>query len=120
VHAFVSHTGARLLRDYRARHLKLARGDGERFLAGLVAGFREKLAHQKRKNAREGLVFVGDSELSEYLRSRHPRVRVTRHRITTSGHAFARGREAGQNLVLHRGVRAGAASGPPRLLPAKR
>jgi len=120
VHAFVTHTGERLLRDYRAQHGKLARGDGERFLSGLVSGFRAKLADQKRKNAREGLVFVGDSELSDYLRSRHPRVRVTHHRITTSGHAFARGREAGRNLVLHRGVRASAAGGPPRLLPAKR
>jgi len=120
VHAFVTHTGARLLRDYRARHPELARGQGERFLSGLVSGFREKLALQKRKNAREGLVFVGDSELSDYLRSRHPRVRTTHHRITTSGHAYARGREAGKNLVLHRGVRAGAAGGPPRLLPGKR
>jgi hypothetical protein len=120
VHAFVFHTGARLLAEYRRRLGKLGRGDGERFLSGLVAGFREKLAREKVKSERTGLVYRGDAELFRYFKARHPRVRFTQHRVTTSGDAYARGREAGRNLVLHRGVRQGAAGGPPRALPAKR
>jgi hypothetical protein len=120
VHAFVTHTGERLFSDYRARAGKLGRGDKERFLSGLVSGFREKLAREKRKSEREGLVYRGDGELDDFFRSRHPRVRFTHHRVTTSGDAYSRGREAGQNLVLHRGVRASASSGERRLLPAKR
>jgi hypothetical protein len=45
---------------------------------------------------------------------------MTRHAVTTSGEAYARGREAGAQLVLHRGVRGAAGGGPPRLLPPKR
>jgi hypothetical protein len=131
VHAFVTHTGQRLLADDAAKRGKLRRGERERFLSGLVTGFREKLAGERRKSAAEGLVYRGDAELHGFFRGRHPRVRFTRHHVTTSGEAYTRGREAGARLVLHRGVR-GAAPGsaaslatgpkraPVRLLPAKR
>jgi hypothetical protein len=120
VHAFVMHTGARLFDEYRARCGKLGRGERERFLSGLVSGFREKLARERRKSAAEGLVYRGDAELHGFFRGRHPRIRMTRHAVTTSGEAYARGREAGAQLVLHRGVRGAAGGGPPRLLPPKR
>jgi hypothetical protein len=120
VHAFVTHTGERLFGEYRARRGKLGRGERERFLSGLVTGFREKLAGERRKSAAEGLVYRGDAELHGFFRGRHPRVRMTRHHVTTSGEAYARGREAGARMVLHRGVRGAAAGGPTRLLPPKR
>ncbi len=120
VHAFVSHTGERLFREYRLAQGRLVRGDRERFLAGLVAGFREKLERERHKHAAEGLVYRGDGDLHAFFRVRHPRIRMTQHHVTRSGDAYAKGREAGRKLVLHRGVRGSAAGGPPRLLPGKR
>lgn len=120
VHAFVTHTGERLFDEYRANRGRLRRGERERFLSGLVSGFRDKLAAERRKSAAEGLVYRGDAELHGFFRGRHPHIRTTRHQVTTSGEAYARGREAGARLVLHRGVRGAAAGGPPRLLPSKR
>jgi hypothetical protein len=120
VHAFVTHTGERLFGEYRVRRGKLGRGERDRFLSGLVTGFREKLARERRKSAAEGLVYRGDVELHGFFRGRHPRIRMTRHYVTTSGEAYARGREAGARMVLHRGVRGATGGGPTRLLPPKR
>lgn len=120
VHAFVTHTGERLFAEYLAKRGSSRRGDRERFLSGLVTGFREKLVTERAKNAVQGLVYRGDPELYGFFRGRHPRVRMTRHQVTTSGEAYARGREAGARLVLRRGVRGAPSGGLTRLLPPKR
>jgi hypothetical protein len=120
VHAFVAHTGERLFEEYRGKCGKRGRGERERFLSGLVSGFRGKLAEGRQKSAAEGLVYLGDAELHGFFRGRHPSIRMTRHHVTTSGEAYARGREAGARMVLHRGVRGATGGGPTRLLPPKR
>jgi hypothetical protein len=118
VHAFIVETGERLWREYRGARRAPAR-ERQRFLAGVVTGFRDKLEREQRKNRAEGLIWQGDAELGTFFRKRHPHVRYTRHASHTGGEAYARGREAGQRLVLHRGLREGPAGGPPRLLPAR-
>jgi hypothetical protein len=120
VHAFVNHTGERLFREYRAGGRTRTARERERFLAGLMAGFREKLETEKKKSRSEGLVWRGDGMLHAFFRARHPHIRMTRHATHSGTEAYARGREAGQRLVVHRGVRAGPGAGGPRLLPAKR
>jgi hypothetical protein len=119
VRDFVMQTGERLFRDYRGTRRAGAR-ERQRFLAGVVTGFRDKLEREKKKNRAEGLVWSGDGELHVFFRKRHPHVRYSRHAAHTGSEAYARGREAGRNLVLHRGLREGAGAGPPRLLPARR
>jgi hypothetical protein len=119
VHHFVLQTAERLWREYRRSRRPPAR-ERRRFLAGVVTGFRDKLEREQRKNREEGLVWQGDGELRVFFRKRHPHVRYTRHASHTGGEAYARGREAGQRLVLHRGVREGPAAAPARLLPARR
>lgn len=93
------------------------RGDRDRrtYLAGVMLGFHEKLRREKKKNEEAGLVWIGDPELGRYYRKRHPSIRHTRHEGSARNEAHAQGREAGRNLVLHRGISA-AASSSGRLL----
>jgi hypothetical protein len=44
---------------------------------------------------------------------------MTRHSTHSGTEAYARGREAGQRLVVHRGVHAGPSGGGVRLLTGK-
>jgi hypothetical protein len=104
VHAFLTHTAERLWREHK--RADRVRGDGGRqsYLAGVMSGFREKLERERKKNASQGLVWVGDSERERYFRSRHPNVRWGRYRSGAGSAAYASGREAGRNIVLHRGI----------------
>lgn len=120
VHAFVNHTGERLFREYRAADARRGARERERFLAGLMAGFREKLEAERKKSRAQGLVWRGDGALHDFFRARHPHIRMTRHATHSGTEAYARGREAGKRLVVHRGVKAGASGGPARLLSGKR
>lgn len=108
VHQFLEQTAARLWLEYkRAQGLRADR-DRRTFLAGVMAGFAEKLKGQEREHRAEGLVWLKDAALERYLRVRHPRVRGGRATSVTGNDAYRHGRAAGQNIVLHRGVAAGA------------
>ncbi len=108
VYAFLLHTAESLWRDYkRARGLRRNR-ERRTFLAGVVTGFREKLDAQRKRHQSEGLVWVGDADLSRYLRKRHPYVRFTYHSGRPRSEAHADGRAAGRNVVLHKPVSTGS------------
>jgi hypothetical protein len=119
VHAFVTQTADRLWLEFR--HARAARGrrDRQRFLAGVMSGFRDRLERDRKKNGAEGLVWKGDGDLQVFFRRRHPHIRYSRHAAHTGSEAYARGRAAGRELVLHRGIRSGPSGGAPRLLPGK-
>jgi hypothetical protein len=120
VHAFMGHTAERLWREHK-RALRI-KGDSGRqsFLTGVMSGFKEKLTRERRGAEQEALVWQGDAELSGFFRSRHPRIRHQRYLSRAGSAAYAEGRRAGQNIVLHRGVREGTSGGPVRLLPSGR
>jgi hypothetical protein len=84
-----------------------------------MSGFHERLSSERRRSEAQGLVWVGDAELSGYFRRRHPHVRWSRHSVSTGGEAYVRGQTAGRNIVLHRGVKAGSGA-TIRLLPPAR
>jgi hypothetical protein len=118
VHAFLHDTADRLWRAYkRARGL---RGDRDRlsYLAGVMAGFRERLTAERKKSEAEGLVWVGDADLMQYLKKRHPYVRTAWYGGQPRGEAHHAGVKAGRDVVLRRPVSAWGAAG--RLLPARR
>jgi hypothetical protein len=120
VHTFLSHTAERLWREHqRARGTRKNSGRLS-YLAGVMIGFRDKLAREKQTAEEPALVFQGDAELGHFFRRRHPHVRHTRHLSRAGSAAYSDGRRAGQNIVLHRGVRSGYAGGLPRLLPPAR
>jgi predicted SprT family Zn-dependent metalloprotease len=116
VHSFLSHAADRLWTVHKRAHQ--LRGDKDRrtFLAGVMAGFHAKLQSERKTQAKEGLVWVGDPELKTYYRRRHPNVVTVRYGGSARNDAHAHGREAGQKLVLHRPVGSGPSGGGPKLL----
>ncbi|HEV8246402.1 MAG TPA: DUF2786 domain-containing protein [Polyangiaceae bacterium] len=120
VHTFLSHTAERLWLEYRRELAARGASHHQAYLSGVMSGFRERLERERRKNQSEGLVWVGDAELNDYFRDRHRHIRWSRYAARRVSPAYSHGREAGRGIVLHRGIRAQAANGPPRLLPGKR
>jgi len=121
VHGYLLHAGEQLWEQHRRAHGVRGNRDRRTFLAGVMSGFAEKLARQTAVNKEQGLVWVKDGELSDFLRRRHPYIRHVRHDGHRRNEAFARGKEAGRALVLRKGV--GAADAPTargRLLPPAR
>jgi hypothetical protein len=118
VHSFLHHTAERLWREHK-RAQKI-RGNAQRraFVAGVMAGFRDKLAGERTAQKKDGLVWLGDPALHGYLKQRHPRVRYSRYQSSARESAHAAGRAQGSRIVLHKGVSSGPSAGP-RLLKAK-
>lgn len=119
VHGFLLATGDRLWREYRRAHALKRDAERRTFLSGVMSGFRDKLRAEKQKHEREGLVWVGDGDLDAYFKQRHPRIRWTRYAGGDRSDAFHHGRQAGGQIVLHRGVRSGP-GGTVRALPPVR
>jgi hypothetical protein len=115
VHSFLLHAAERLWREHKRAHD--IRGDRERrtYLAGVMSGFYDKLKRERTARRAEGLVWIGDADLSGYYKKRHPRVERVRYAGNTRTEAHAHGREAGKKIVLHRGV-GGEAKSQGRLL----
>ena len=115
VHDFLHHTAEQLWRDHK-RAAKI-QGDRDRrtYLAGVMAGFYEKLQSEKKKNQEMGLVWVRDADLEGFYRKRHPRITHVRSRGARRTEAHAHGRAAGRNIELHRPLHGGSTGGP-RLL----
>ena len=107
VYSFLTHTAEKLWRDHKRRYgirRDLAR---RTFVSGVMTGFRDKLASESKASEKRGLVWVGDAELVDYFRRRHPRVRTRLHYGRGRSEEFSHGRAAGRRIVLHRGVAAG-------------
>ncbi len=118
VHGFLLATAERLWREHRLALGIRSDRDRRTYLAGVMVGFADTLARQAQRSEQEGLVWVRDGDLAVYFRRRHPYVRHVRHAGQRRTDAWARGREAGRTIVLHKPV-AGAAQSRGRLLPAK-
>jgi predicted SprT family Zn-dependent metalloprotease len=110
VYDFLIYTSDALYRADRKRRGDRSHQARRKFLAGVMSGFHERLEGERQRSQAQGLVWVGDAELGGYFRRRHPHVRFTWHSISTGGEAYSRGQTAGRNIVLHRGVKAGAGS----------
>jgi hypothetical protein len=105
VHGYLVETAERLWREHKERHA--IRGDRDRrtFLAGVMGGMNDKLAREAKKIQTEGIVWVADGDLAAYFRRRHPYVRHVRYAGQRRSEAYAHGREAGKNIVIHKGMR---------------
>jgi uncharacterized protein DUF2786/SprT-like family protein len=119
VYDFLIYTSAALYRADRARRRDRSHQARRKFLAGVMSGFHERLSRERQQSEAQGLVWVGDAELRGYFRRRHPHLRWSRHTVSTSGEAYARGQTAGRSIVLHRGVKSGPGSSIRLLPPAK-
>jgi hypothetical protein len=119
VYDFLMYTADALYRADRKQRRDRTHAARRKFLAGVMSGFHERLASERKRSEAQGLVWVGDAELGGYFRRRHPHVRWARHSVSAGGEAYARGQTAGRNIVLHRGVKSGT-SGVVRQLPPRR
>ena len=121
VHAFLTRASARLWEEHQERHGIVSNRERRTYLAGVMDGFRDKLQLETRKNREQGLVWIGDADLEQFYRRRHPHIRHTRTAGQARTEAHGAGRQAGRKLVLHRGMtQASSTAGGPRLLPARR
>ena len=83
--------------------------DRLRFLAGFMSGVGDKLTREASKNVAAGLVWIGDPDLQDYVASQYPRLSSTTLR-THVNDAHARGRAAGNDVVISRPVSAPVAA----------
>lgn len=104
VHGYLLTTAERLWREHKAKLGIVGNRDRRTFLAGVMTGMSEKLAREAKASEEAGLVWVGDGELSTYFRKRHPHVRHVRYAGQRRSEAYAHGREAGQKIVIHKGM----------------
>jgi predicted SprT family Zn-dependent metalloprotease len=116
VHGFLHETAERLWQEHRRALGISSDRDRRTYLAGVMAGFAEKLARQDTRARSEGLVWIGDGDLADYFKRRHPHVRHVRYAGQRRTEAWAKGREAGRSIVLYRPVATNVAS-RGRLLP---
>jgi hypothetical protein len=118
VHGFLLETAERLWRAHKQAAGLPGDRERRRYLLGVMIGFDEKLAASATESQREGLVWVGDPALEQYLRRRYPR------RTGGGSIGFRRtaahedGRRAGREIVLHRPLR-GSSENRGRLLPGR-
>lgn len=120
VHAFLTHSSARLWEEHKREHGIRENRERRTYLAGVMEGFRDKLKAETRKNREQGLVWIGDADLERYYRQRHPHIRHTRSMGQARTEAHGAGRQAGRKLVLHRGITQASSTSAPALLPPRR
>jgi hypothetical protein len=118
VHGFLTEAAARLWRDHKAAQRLEGDRERRRFVLGVMMGFAEKLRGTATDNRREGLVWLGDPELTAYLRRRHPHRRGGGRIGVRQTASYEQGRRAGRQIVLHRPVHARVERGG--LLPSGR
>ena len=109
VHGYLVETGERLWREHKSAQGIRSDRDRRTFLAGVMSGMRDKLAREAKRSEEAGLVWVADGDLEGWFRRRHPHVRHVRYAGQQRTEAYAHGREAGQKIVIHRGMRDRAA-----------
>lgn len=120
VHGYLVETADRLWREHK--HARGIRGDRDRrtFLAGVMTGMNDKLSREAKKSESAGLVWIADADLVGYFRKRHPYVRHVRYQGQRRSEAYAHGREAGNRIVIHKGMKDVAVSRGNLLGPGSR
>jgi hypothetical protein len=99
---------------------RLTRYQKSDFAVGIIEGFRRQLDRQQLPEAEpaaRALIRQSDPRLTTYLQSRYPRTsRIQRGSGHHDPNVYRRGRQLGEEMILHRGI-AHNASAPNPLLP---
>jgi hypothetical protein len=119
VHGYLVQTAERLWMEHKVEQGIFSNRERRTFLAGVMSGMSEKLSREAKKSANAGMVWVADGDLDDFFRRRHPHVRHVRYAGQRRTDAYAHGREAGQKIVIHKGVK-GTAEQRGLLLGPKR
>ncbi|MCU0691114.1 MAG: SprT-like domain-containing protein [Polyangiaceae bacterium] len=119
VHTFLTHTAEQLWQAHKRGCGIASNRERQTYLAGVMVGFHEKLVESRQEHQRAGLVWVGDPQLEQYYRRRHPHIQRVRHAGNQRTEAHGQGREAGRQIVLHRPMEQGPKMSGG-MLPARR
>jgi len=119
VHSFLLDTAERIWMKYRAERGLPGNAERREFIAGVMTGFRDQLRRDKARQVKQGLVWLGDADLTQFLKRRHPHVRWLRGAAKLRQPSYADGRAAGRRIDLKKPIK-GAARPAPRLLGPKR
>ena len=105
VYGYLTELLDRLWREYKKERKLRGNRERQRYFAGVLEGFFNKLQEQERTiQADEALVWKGDGELQEYYRYLHPRVQTRYGRGVTVSDAYRHGLEDGRKVTIHRPV----------------
>jgi hypothetical protein len=110
VYDFMIHTGERLWQELRRSRGLKGELERQRFFAGLVSGFAEKLRLERVRVEETGLVWVADPRLNDWVDRRYPHRRSSRSTGAARTEAYDAGRAAGKDLVLNRPIEGAAAA----------
>jgi len=107
---FMQRTAERLWQEDKVA--RNDRSDRERltFLAAVMAGFREKLGRDQTLESKRALVHVKHAGLDDFIDTRFPRRRTMGGAQWNDSEAAQRGRQAGQRVVVQKGVEEGSQS----------
>ncbi|MCL2777598.1 MAG: SprT-like domain-containing protein [Polyangiaceae bacterium] len=108
VHGYLVETAERLWNEHRKTHGIRSNRDRRTYLAGVMTGMNDKLSREAKSSKKAGLIWVADGDLASFFRKRHPHVRHMRYAGQKRTDAYAHGREAGRQIVLHKGIKAKA------------
>jgi predicted SprT family Zn-dependent metalloprotease len=116
VYQYLTEAAERLWSGHKQSHDIRGNAQRREYLAGVLTGVRDKLARERRRSEREGLVWVGDGELSSYFKRRHPHIRWIRGSAKIRPDAWDQGRDAGRSLEMNKPLREAKQRAAPRLL----
>ncbi len=111
VHDFLQHSAEHLWKQHKRARGISANKERRYFVAGVISGFYAKLKRERARAKIEGLIWLGDPQLSAHFKRRFPKVTTVRYGTSVGNSAHSAGREAGQTLVLHRGLTTGPSGG---------
>lgn len=106
VHGFLTYTAERLWRLHQESHGIRNNRHRRNFVAGVMAGFHQKLARERSEHQTQGLVWLGDAKLRSFFKNRYPRVRTVNYGTSRGTQAHDAGKREGERLVLQKGISA--------------
>ncbi len=117
VHDYLTRTLDVLWKERRKTH---GGGNAARnaFRAGILMGFRDHLDEQKTRHDEQGLIWLGDPALNDFLHARYPRTRKMRASSCLNSQDHHAGRAIGRKLRIRPGVEGGAKNRGRRLPPS--
>ena len=108
VYAYLSGLIERLWSDYKRRQGLTANRERQRYWAGILEGFHDKLREQERaigeSPAEAALVWRGDDRLRDYYRHINPRISTRYGTGVADSAAYRDGLEEGQKVQIHKPV----------------
>lgn len=120
VYDFLLHSAEALWNEHKAAHRIVSNRERRTFMSGVILGFASRLREQQQGQQKQGLVWVADAELSQYLRKRHPNIRRLYSQGQPRSETRAAGKQAGEKLILHKPiVGRSTTGGAPKLLPGR-